>query len=139
MLLSFPSAVPRNALGPVRPTQFLPTAAAAPAWPRIRVADAKRLELLRKIIQLVLVASRYRQQEAHALWYGSPWLEIAALRARRPPRNSGVLLVDIPLQVLAGPVASGIGVPVPGPGVRRVRVVVVASKFRLLNKPSTPP
>jgi len=134
VLHSFPFPPARNALGPIHPTQLLPTAAAAaPAWPCVWLADAKRCELPRKIIHLILLALQGRQREAYTLWYGSLWLEIATLRPPRPPSNVDVLLVDLPLQVLAVPVARGVDDSVPRPGVRRRHVRVAASKFSPLE------
>ncbi|KAL2137722.1 hypothetical protein VTI28DRAFT_8449 [Corynascus sepedonium] len=94
-------APPRNALWLVPISQLLPTpATAAPARPRIRVPDAQLRQLPRKVIPLVPVASR------------------SALRAG-PPINFGVLLVDLPLEVLAVPGARDVDVPVPGRGLCR--------------------
>lgn len=123
----------RVGLEPVPPmSQFLPTtAASAPAGPG--VTDAEPRQLPRNIIQLVAVASQCRQQETHALWYGSLWLGIAALRARRPPSNFGVLLVDLPLEVLAESATNGVDVAVPGPGALGGHPVMARSRYGILK------
>ncbi|KAM7187388.1 hypothetical protein V8F33_011286 [Rhypophila sp. PSN 637] len=58
---------------------------------------------------------------------------MAALLARRPPTNFIILLVPVPLQSLAVPVASSIGIPALSQGIRREHAEVAASKSGVLK------